>query len=191
LFRRGHLSEKALLSALTSGERPAHLDRCDLCAQRATELGDWLDAVRTTGIEAADAVFADEQLKVQRAHIMNRLEQADEPSRVIEFPRHAPVPDQAPRSHRVAPIWIGVAAAAGIALGVVGGQLTARLGFDGTQTAMPTTATAVPTDADAQATPILDNIDAFSTQFDEYTPESLSAMDEMMPVLQAAMNSGG
>ena len=58
LFRRGHLSERALIDALLSGDRPAHLDRCDICAERAVDLGRWMDDVRTTGIEAADAAFS-------------------------------------------------------------------------------------------------------------------------------------
>ena len=45
VFRQGHLSEQALVEAVMTGERPAHLDRCDLCADRAVELGRWLDDV--------------------------------------------------------------------------------------------------------------------------------------------------
>ena len=39
VLRQGHLSEQALMEALTGGDRPAHLDRCDLCAERAVDLG--------------------------------------------------------------------------------------------------------------------------------------------------------
>jgi hypothetical protein len=54
LFRRGHLSERALVDALLTGNRPAHLDRCDICADRAVNLGRWMDDVRIAGVDAAD-----------------------------------------------------------------------------------------------------------------------------------------
>ena len=135
VFRQGHLSEPALAEALLTGERPAHLDRCDLCAERAVELGRWLDEVHAIAVEAADAAFPPERLAVQQAQILRRLEQLDQPSRVIAFPSQYRI--ETPESHRrrVAPAWVGVAAAAGLALGVVGGQLTARLGGSGSRTA--------------------------------------------------------
>jgi hypothetical protein len=127
VLRQGHLSEQALIEAVMTGERPAHLDRCDICADRATESSRWLDEVRVVGIEAADAVFTPERLAAQQAQIMRRLEQSDEPARVIAFPGQVRPSREAGYRRRVAPAWVGVAAAAGLALGVVGGQLTARI----------------------------------------------------------------
>lgn len=127
VFRQGHLSEQALVEALMTGERPAHLDRCDLCAERAVELGRWLDEVRVIGLEAADEVFTPERLNAQHAQILRKLEQLDEPSRVIAFPRNAKGDVRESGVRRVAPAWVGVAAAAGLALGVVGGQVSARM----------------------------------------------------------------
>ena len=128
LFRRGHLSERALVDALLTGDRPAHLDRCDLCADRAVDLGRWLDDVKTAGVEAADAAFSPERLAMQQTQILRRLEQLDQPARVIAFPRQARLGQRDPNDRRVAPAWVGIAAAAGLALGLVGGQVSARMG---------------------------------------------------------------
>src|SRR5262245_42920811 len=86
VFRRGHLSDEALDEVWMTGTRPAHLDRCDLCADRAVEWSRWLEDVRTTAIEAADAAFPPDRLAVQQAQILRKLEQLDQPSRVIAFP---------------------------------------------------------------------------------------------------------
>jgi hypothetical protein len=128
LFRRGHLSERALVDALLTGQRPAHLDRCDICAERAVDLGRWLDDVRVAGVEAADAAFTPERLALQQTQILRRLEQLDQPARVIAFPGQSRSPERDATDRRVAPAWVGVAAAAGLVLGVIGGQVSARFG---------------------------------------------------------------
>lgn len=128
VFRQGHLSDRALVDAVLVGDRPAHVDRCDVCAARAVAVSRWLDEIREVATEAADAAFPPERLAVQHAQIMRRLEQIDQPSRVIAFPRHARIEAPATHARRVSPAWVGIAAAAGLVLGVVGGQMTARLG---------------------------------------------------------------
>lgn len=110
-----------------TGDRPAHLERCDLCAERAKDASRWLDEVHTVATAAADTVFTPERLSAQQATVMRRLEQMDEPSRVIAFPGQTRPMREGLPGRRVAPAWVGVAAAAGLALGVVGGQLTARM----------------------------------------------------------------
>jgi hypothetical protein len=127
ILRQGHLSEQALIEVCMTGERPAHLDRCDICAERAVELGRWLDDVRTTGMEDADAAFPAERLAAQEAQILRRLEQIDRPARVLSFPAQSRYDrmDMAPTGIR--PAWVGVAAAAGLVLGLLGGQISARL----------------------------------------------------------------
>jgi hypothetical protein len=127
VFRQGHLSESALVDALLTGDRAPHLDRCEICAERAVELGRWLDEVRAIGLDAADAAFPPERLAAQQSQILRRLEQLDEPARVLAFPsqyRHL-ARESSPR--RVAPAWVGVAAAAGLVIGAVGGHWTGTL----------------------------------------------------------------
>ena len=128
VFRGGHLSEGALVEAVMTGERPVHLDRCDICADRAVELGRWLDQVRVAGLEAADAVFPPERLAAQQTQILRRLEHLDQPAKVIAFPNPSRTMQDG-GGRRVAPAWVGVGAAAGLVLGLIGGQVSARLGI--------------------------------------------------------------
>lgn len=126
LLRGGHLSEQALVDAWQEGERPAHLDQCDICADRAIDLARWLDDTRQLGIESADSVFTPERLAAQQSQIMRKLEQLDRPSRLLSFPRVAAqmqiADTQMPVRHSTAP-WIAVAAAC-LMLGVVAGRLS-------------------------------------------------------------------
>jgi hypothetical protein len=185
LLRQGHLSDGALADALLTGDRPAHLDRCDLCAERALWLNRSLSAVRQAAVEAADEAFSAERLAAQQAQIFRRLEQLDEPSRVIAFPHVSlPVPRETAR-RRVAPAWIGVAAAAGLILGAIGGQMSARLDQP---TALARSAPpVVPADA-----PGADVDSSFLLDMDfETTPEQLQEMDEITPRLAVLQSSGG
>jgi hypothetical protein len=121
------LSERALVDICMTGERPLHLDRCEICAERAVALGRWLDDIRATGLEEADAAFPPERLALQQAQILRKLEQVDRPKRVIAFPGY-PQEDRFPMAGRgIRPAWVGVAAAAGIVLGVLGSQFSAQL----------------------------------------------------------------
>jgi hypothetical protein len=127
VIRQGHLSDQALIEAVAGGERPLHLDRCDICAERAVEIGRWMDEIQREGAEVADAVFTPERLAAQQSQILRRLEQVDSPARVIAFPASSRTEHSAV-GRRVAAPWVGVAAAAGLVIGVVGGQVSARLG---------------------------------------------------------------
>jgi hypothetical protein len=128
VFRHGHLSERALVNAIATGARPLHLDRCDICAERAVRLARWMDDLKADADDLADRVFTPERLAAQQHQILRRLEQLDHPARVIHFPATSR-PDAAGfGGRRVAVSWVGVAAAAGLILGLVGGQISARVG---------------------------------------------------------------
>jgi hypothetical protein len=147
ILRQGHFSEARLIEVVVAGDRPIHLDRCERCATRAVELGRWLDEVRGQAVNEAEALFPAERLAAQQAQIARRLEQVDEPVRVIAFPSAAAASARVPGMRRVAPAWVGVAAAAGLVIGVVGGQMTARMGHTpvaATSTAAVTAAVATP-----------------------------------------------
>jgi len=188
ILRRGHLSEEALAEVCMTGVRPSHLDLCDLCAERAIELGRWLDQVRTIGVEEADAAFPAERLAAQQAQILRRLEQGDRPARVITFPSHQRNRQLEGNGHGIRPAWVGFAAAAGLVLGLVGGQLSARL------TAPPAVTVIVPPpEQSAAAVPELPTtislvdldeydrprIDAFEA-IDQFTPHSLPISQQVV-----------
>lgn len=185
IIRRGHLSEDAITRALLDGDRPAHLDQCDICAYRARELGRWLDDLRTSAIDATDEVFPAERLAAQQAQILRRITQLDEPARVIAFPNAPSKPKQDVPTRRVAPAWVGVAAAAGLVVGVVGGQIAARLERPGTAPrATEATATSAPA-----AQPIsrpetfVTPPSLFELELERITPRELQGIDDATPRL--------
>jgi pyruvate/2-oxoglutarate dehydrogenase complex dihydrolipoamide acyltransferase (E2) component len=189
VLRSGHLSERALVEAAVSGDRPAHLDRCDLCAERALELSRWLTAVREAAVEAADQAFPPERLAAQQSQIMRRLELADEPSRIIAFPGQSPLAAPAGR-RRVAPAWVGLAAAAGLVIGVVAGQATARLDVrqapSSAASHAPVAAPATPAAQQAASDPLPagSTIALLGTE-EEFTPTVLQSIDAATPTLVA------
>jgi hypothetical protein len=180
VFRQGHLSERALIEAVVGGERPAHLERCDICAERAVAIGRWMDEVQRVGDEAAESVFTPERLSAQQAQILRRLEQLDSPARVIAFPA-AGRGDREASGRRVSASWVGVAAAAGLAIGVVGGHFSARL-------AQPAPPPAQVAQAVPQEAPPVDG--GFLEQsYEKISIPSFEVMDELTPRLTA--RSGG
>jgi hypothetical protein len=201
VFRGGHLSDRALVDVCMTGERPAHLDRCDICADRAIDYGRWLDDVRAVGEADVEAVFPAERLAAQQAQIMRRLEQLDQPARVIAFPRHMKLELRAASGHRVSPGWIAVAAAAGLLLGVIGDQFGARFAAPRT----PTTVTAqngaaAPVGLDAARTATIEALDQevmgrqhFSAldSLDQATPTVLPEDEYHSVTLAARTNVGG
>jgi hypothetical protein len=171
VFRQGHLSEQALIEAIAGGQRPLHLDRCDLCAERAVGIGRWMDEVQLDATDVADAVFTTEQLAAQQSQILRRLEQLDNPARVIAFPSASRSGRDA-GGRRVSASWVGVAAAAGLVIGIVGGQLSARLN-------QPLT---VPQAQTAEAAPPID-ARFLEQSYDQMSIPAFEGMDEMTPRL--------
>ena len=194
VLRQGHLSEQALTEAAMTGNRSAHLDRCEICADRAVELGRWLDGIREATTDAADRAFPAERLLAQQAQIMRRLEQADEPSRVIAFPANVGTTRDFSR-RRVAPAWIGVATAAGIALGVGGTQMVNKMSAPAVATPAPASAAAPAAAQPPQAppaapvtvsTPPANPTFDFDQSLERLTPAGLQPLDEGTPMLMAS-----
>lgn len=80
-----------------------------------------LAAYRAAAHAEADAHFDDRALETQRHKILARLAHLGETARVIPFPvsSHAAAPAAPPANRR----WTSVAAAAGLIIGLVSGQL--------------------------------------------------------------------
>ena len=79
-----------------------------------------VEAYRAAACAEADAHFDDRALESQRHKILARLAHLGHPARVIRFPRapHGELPVTGVNRR-----WITVAAAAGLIIGVLGGQL--------------------------------------------------------------------
>jgi hypothetical protein len=179
LLRQGHLSERAIVEALMTGDRPLHLDRCDVCAARAVEMNRWLDAVKFAAIDAADDAFPHERLAAQQAQIQRRLAQLDEPARVITFPGQYRLDSRDAGRRRVAPAWVGVAAAAGLVVGVIGGQVMARNDGPAVAPAPAAVTTAPPPQETESAVAVATWADP--EEMDAFMPRSLHTLNEMTP----------
>ncbi len=176
VLRRGHLSEAALVEVWSTGVRPEHLDRCDLCTERALEMSHWLEDVQDLGLADADAVFTGERLSAQRGQILQRLEQLDRPAKVISFPARKTRIAEANEGRRVSPAWLAAAAAAGLTVGVIGVEFGHSLGFGVNPPQLAGSATA-PQVADLTTT----GTDLYDDPYGRTELASVSAMDDMTP----------
>src|SRR5262245_61997360 len=79
-----------------------------------------LEAYRAAASAETDAVFDDRALDQQRHKILARLATLGHAGKVIRFPKAASVEQPASSINRR---WISVAAAAGLIIGLLGGQL--------------------------------------------------------------------
>lgn len=98
-----------------------HLGRCDECANRFAQLTLDVEHLREVACAQADDVFDDSMLDAQRTRILDRLAYLGQTARVLSFPSRArdvamPVTTNGRR-------WISVAAAAGLIIGLVAGQM--------------------------------------------------------------------
>jgi hypothetical protein len=178
VFRRGHLSEDALVDVWTTGIRPAHLDACDECGHRALEMSRWLEDVQAIGRADADAVFSEDRLATQRESVMDRLAQLDRPSKVISFPAATPVARETQAGRRGSAGWLLASAAAGLMIGVVTMELSHMIPFGTAQTPAPIVASApasAASDAADEAGLLLDAV------FDGPSLDSVNALDEITP----------
>jgi hypothetical protein len=183
LFRQGHLSEDALAAAIAVGERPSHLDRCAQCSARALDLGRWLEALRVEATAEADAAFPAERLAAQHNQILRRIAQVEQPVRVLEFPKAPPLARSAGPLRRVSPGWLGVAAAAGLAVGVIGGHFSARLSAPPAGAATESTSVPLGVEPPVPAGPGVTPL--FELDLERAMPASLREMDENTPSLVA------
>ncbi|MEO8483594.1 MAG: hypothetical protein ABI634_15375 [Acidobacteriota bacterium] len=190
VLRQGHLDETALTEAVLSGDRPRHIDQCDRCASRMLAISRWLDDVKDLAVGDADAAFPTERLAAQQSQIMRRLEQADEPARVLEFPLPSARVAREPGGRRVAAAWVGVAAAAGLVIGIFGGHLAARHSQPSTPAGQTAVATPQPAslqdstdDSSSRPSDRSDGASLLDLDLEGFIPNTLRAFDEATPRL--------
>ena len=89
-------------------------------SERHDDLATALEAYRAAAHAEADAHFDEHALEAQRLRILQRIEQAGHPAKVLRFPGAPPsLAPSAPNNRR----WISMAAAAGLIVGLLTGQL--------------------------------------------------------------------
>ena len=121
-----HLSDDAFAdiwsTETTTGQSVVnpHLSDCAQCRARYANFTGWLDRIQDDALAEADEAFPPERLAAQQAQVMRRLEGLERPARVIAFPRFSrPVTSTQGHAQR----WVAAAAAAGLVIGLVAGQL--------------------------------------------------------------------
>ena len=166
-----------------------HLHGCETCTWRYTELTAPLERLRQDAAGEADEVFTSARLDAQRARILERLDPSAETSRVIPFPSAAA---RAERSAVRRPLarWVAAAAAAGVLIGITGGQLFQNGSRRTAAAPSPRTviaalpASAVVSDSPA-ANAVSDSEEAVMNEIEQavfgHRITALSALDELTP----------
>ena len=121
-----HISDDRLvevcLEQTPTEPEAAHLAACNRCRTRRSRLESmFLDIDHAADVEV-DEIFTPERLASQQARILQRIEQDGRPARVIAFPA-ASAPEPRLRRTRPAARWIAGAAAAGLTIGLLAGEL--------------------------------------------------------------------
>jgi hypothetical protein len=98
-----------------------HISSCDRCAAQLARLTADATRLRSVAFDEADAVFDDAMLEGQRGRILDRLASLGQAARVLRFPRrHREVAMPVSTGTRR---WVSVAAAAGLIIGLLAGQV--------------------------------------------------------------------
>ena len=119
------LTALALVGRAPEGEPDrsalAHVTHCPQCADELARLSAVSDEWREAAVAQVDAIFDAASLDTQRSRILDRLAHLGQVARVLPFPTRTReiVMPVATGSRR----WISVAAAAGLIIGLVAGQL--------------------------------------------------------------------
>jgi hypothetical protein len=123
-----HLSDERLIDACLADAADAadaaerqHLDRCPACEERRIGIVQLLRDVSDAAAAETDVLFPADRLARQRARVLQRIEREGRPARLISFPAVGPA-ERLPRT-RPAARWIAGAAAAGLMIGLLAGQL--------------------------------------------------------------------
>jgi hypothetical protein len=109
----------AIDPGVVPGPAAAHVQDCARCQARAALARRTLDAAKAEAHAAADAAFSAADLERQRRAIIARIARGHRSARVLPFPGHEAA-GPAPRADRR---WLAAAAAAGLVLGALAGQL--------------------------------------------------------------------
>ena len=211
-FSYPHLGDEKLLEQLilkggnlTQQSRPVHLDECDLCAERVTELAMFLDELVKTDAHSLPAFSIShptgegKTFGVQQNQIMDRIRNLPKSStqnHILSFPASKQLPTRWATSTGW---WLSAATAAGLTLGIAVGQL---LHFHPEQTmtsletsleapivASETTREQRPQTAIASTDSVIESDDTFLDDLEvilsrPQVPE-LSPLDEITPQIRA------
>jgi len=146
-----------------------------------------LERYRAAACAETDAVFDDRALEQQRHKILAKLAHLGHPARVIRFPKAAAGDVPAGPSNRR---WISVAAAAGLIIGLLGGQLVHLVPQQSRRLAPMANTIAPSAPPQPQFVPIsapVDDglLDAIEVAMQTRGANELHALDELTPLSDA------
>jgi hypothetical protein len=162
----------------------AHVQDCSACAAELARFTAEVDVLRDAAFAEADALLDDNRLEAQRTRILDRIAQVGHAARVLRFParnREAAMP--APTGSRR---WISVAAAAGLIIGLVAGQLVHLVPWeardsDQTISAVRQSPVLVPASTGSHALSDDELLDEIEAAVRVRRAHSLRALDEITP----------
>lgn len=114
----------------------AHTAECPACGDELARLTIELAALRGEAAREADVHFDEAALDAQRARILDRLAHLGQSARVLPFPGAAPT--RGLQAGAINRRWISAAAAAGLLIGILAGQLVHFVPRDRSSQAGPT-----------------------------------------------------
>jgi len=145
-----------------------------------------LEQYRSAAFAEADAVFDEHALEQQRHKILARLAHLGHPAKVLRFPRASAA--DAP-TNAINRRWISVAAAAGLIIGLLGGQLVHLVPQQRRISPLATSSTSMAPTAPAQPQFVPISADADDGLLDEIEvamqvrgSNALHALDELTPL---------
>jgi hypothetical protein len=125
-MRLAHLSDDRLVelyfTETPSAQEQQHLGACGACDQRRSRIAHLLDETSQAGVEDLEQAFPAERFARQQVQILERIEAAGGPARVIAFPATATYPAAGSRT-RWTSRWVAAAAVAGLLVGVAAGRV--------------------------------------------------------------------
>lgn len=116
----------------------AHASACETCGHALATLTAEFHQLRVEAAREADARFDESALELQRSRILDRLAHLGQTARVLPFPGAAS--GRGASAGTINRRWISAAAAAGLLIGVVTGQLMHLTPGDRAEHAQPTAA---------------------------------------------------
>jgi hypothetical protein len=167
----------------------AHVAVCDACADSLARFTAEADGLRDAAFAEADAIFDDVRVEAQRSRILDRLAQVGHAARVLRFPARSreaamPIPTGSRR-------WVSVAAAAGLIIGLLAGQLVHLVPWDirldgapavsSIQSAVRQSPVIVPASNGGRALSDDELLDEIEAAVQVRRAHSLRALDELTP----------
>ena len=157
----------------------AHVARCAQCSTALAQVTADVELMRDAADAEVDAAFDDNALETQRSRILDRIAHLGQAARVLRFPGR--VREAAMPVSQVSRRWISVAAAAGLIIGLVAGQLIHLMPWESRLT--PTGSVAVQTSGARGTNPGIIQTSAAGLLSDD---ELLGEIDDAVQLRRAA-----